>query len=112
MTQDVCFSNAMAVSIPQMLALLTFMFQRSPQFSASQSWYFSFLSVYRLTSAPVPPLRFSRNLMEEDNIQREEPQEDEVGDLQHLGENSWYTLHSQRFSVSIYEYLLSTIPME
>lgn len=50
--------------------------------------------------------------MEEDDTQREKPQEDGVDDVQLLGENSGWALHSQRFSVNTYEYLLSSINME
>lgn len=51
-------------------------------------------------------------LMEENNTQREMPQEDGVGDMKLLGENSGHALHSRRFSVNTYEYLLSSINME
>lgn len=40
-------------------------------------------------------------LMEEEITQREKTQEDGVGDVQPLGENPGYTLHSQSFSKSL-----------
>lgn len=60
MIKDVCVSNSTAVNVAQMLALLIFGFQRSPQLSTSQSWNISFLADYRLGTIAVSPLRFSR----------------------------------------------------
>lgn len=44
--------------------------------------------------------------MEEDNTQREEPKQDGIGDVP-IGKNSRCALCSQRFSVNIYQHLLS-----
>ena len=60
MIQGICFSISTVVSVPQMLALLTFSFQRSSQLPASCSWYLSFLAVHRLALILVCPWRLSR----------------------------------------------------
>lgn len=108
MIQDVCFSNSTAISIPQMLALVTFSFQRSPWRPSHGTLLFSLSTGWHRSQFLLGEIQ-QKILMEEDNTQGEEPKQEGAADV-HTGKNSPCALHSRRLSINIYQYLLSSMP--